>query len=44
MLLAASYRMAELASDGEILPDVLDPATHAAVAQAVSQAANRKAP
>ncbi len=44
MLLAASYRMAELAPDGEILPDVLDPATHAAVAHAVSQAAHRKSP
>ncbi len=39
MFLAAANRLAELTPPGEILPDVLNPAVHAAVAEAVGLAA-----
>jgi malate dehydrogenase (oxaloacetate-decarboxylating) len=39
MLLAAAHALAGLARDGELLPDPLDPQTHARVADAVRDAA-----
>ena len=39
MMMAAARALAEIVPEGELLPEMMDPATHAAVAQAVMDAA-----
>ena len=40
MLMAAAHALADIVPPGELMPEMMDPATHQAVAQAVMNAAN----
>jgi len=41
MLMAAAHALANVVPEGELMPEMMDPATHQAVAQAVMNAANQ---
>lgn len=41
MMMAAARALAQIVPEGELLPEMMDPATHAAVARAVAEAADK---
>ncbi|HAU36734.1 MAG TPA: NAD-dependent malic enzyme 1, partial [Phycisphaerales bacterium] len=42
MMMAAARKLADIVPAGELMPEMMDPATHRAVVEAVRQAAPKK--